>query len=34
MNQLGDVEPFLQRNEDIGPATQGKLLETLSNSHS
>jgi len=32
MNQFGDVEPFPQRNEDIGPATRCKLLEILSNS--
>ena len=29
--QFGHVEPFLQRNEDIGPATRTKLLEILSN---
>ena len=30
--QFGDVEPFLQNNEDVGPSTWGKLMEILSNS--
>ena len=30
MIQFGFIEPFLQNNEDIGPATRAKLLEILS----
>ena len=30
MVQFAFIEPFLQKNEDIGPATQEKLLEILS----
>ena len=29
--QFGDVEPLLQSNEDIGPATRAKMLEILCN---
>ena len=29
--QFGDIEPFLQRNEDVGASTQAKMLEILSN---
>ena len=29
--QFGDLEPFLQRNEDIAPATRAKLLPFFSN---
>ena len=31
MVQFGDIEPFLRRNEDIGPALRPKLLEIISN---
>ena len=27
--QFGDVKPFLEENEDLGPATQQKLLGIL-----
>ena len=30
MVQFAFIEPFLQNNEDIGPATRAKLLEILS----
>lgn len=33
MNQafmmFGDIEPFLNENDDVSPATQAKLLEFL-----
>ena len=31
MVQFGDIEPFLRRNEDIGPALRPKLLEMVTN---
>ena len=31
MVQFGDIEPFLRRNEDIGPVLRPKLLEIISN---
>ena len=34
MNQFGDVLPFLQQNQDIGPSLQQKLLDTLINPNS
>ena len=29
--QFGDIEPFLQRNEDVGASTWAKMLKILSN---
>ena len=29
--QFGDIEPFLQRNEDVGASTRAKMLEILGN---
>ena len=34
MIQFGFIAPFLQKHEDIGPATQAKLLEILSQTQS
>ncbi len=31
LQQFGDVQPFLERNIDIGAATHPKLLEILTN---
>jgi len=34
LEQYGDVEPFLQENSDLSPATQSKLLDILHNPQS
>lgn len=31
--QFGDIDPFLARNEDIGPSLQLKLLDMLTPEH-
>jgi len=34
LEQFGDVEPFLQENSDLSPATRSKLLDILHNPQS